>query len=528
MRVLCIALCALTLSSNSWALKPLTTKAQQDELASINSMIAKDYRKLSNDKQTAWEEWHSTPHSGDIDSDMATREQNREKYYELSRKLRVLSDQIIDRTVKLYDIYPSTIGKKIVVGPFKDKTPTWHPVSADPVPSKKIGNIPLTAPSADYAAITWASGDVEVSPECFDFGAGYLGDILYHESIHFQQMTTLGEGDVLTPARSEMAAHSQSSSEKTVRIFQLTTIEEKRIKASFMNQLNASRNADTPGMTSVQFISDANNQPDLEKATRDAATSARNARAEQKKKSDEDRDEYLAWSLGIIARRACGQPDQLTDNDFKSLPEPSNHAFANHPPSFPLNECETKVYNHLRESAAWGYELSARDCLLIVSPPQPTAAPQLSATPSAAPTGPSLDELRRQLTARLQRSMNTMRGIVQHACSDQSAFITADDMGRFDAAYEILQENKIPQDGRLTLPGYEPSSALEGTDGCAYSLLHDMIYASSLTVDTANAHRAERYDESHPKPPPYQYDDRRRGGDGGDPCREHHNKRCPN
>lgn len=170
----------------------------------------------------------------------------------------VVMTDIVNRTVALYDIKPGPTNGHIVGGDFIYSKPRWSPVFAPEVAQKKVPvpNNPDVVMSAHgpYAGITWADGTVELNEKAF-LSPGYLGAVILHELVHFEQMTTVGRGDRMTAVRAEIEAHSKSAGREAATVFGLTPDEEGLLKEAFKDNIRRYQNNPSRNMMSMQFTS---------------------------------------------------------------------------------------------------------------------------------------------------------------------------------------------------------------------------------------------------------------------------------
>lgn len=243
------------------ALKRPQTKAELAELAAIGSLMASEKTayeasfvrlKLAHDK--AREKIDNEPQIAALEQQLAT----------LNASHAVVMNNIVKRTVTLFDIQPGPTSGHIVGGEFLNTSPPWSPTFAPQVEQKIIlvPNKPSITLSAHgpYAGITWADGSVELNEKAF-LSPGYLAAVIIHESVHFAQMTTVGRGDSITAVRAEIEAHSKSSSPDVAVLLGLTTAEEDLLKAAFRENIRRFQNNPSRSMISMQFVSPTSPEP---------------------------------------------------------------------------------------------------------------------------------------------------------------------------------------------------------------------------------------------------------------------------
>ena len=256
----CLLQILIIFASPVMALNHPHTPEQLREVSDITSLIGRE----RSDFKTYLEK-----HRDDVDK--ATRKIDNEAAIaalteELDARIaahKAVMTEVIKRTVKLYDIQPRPADYledrgKIVVGVFSGQHPAWAPIYAPEVTAKQFElngkKIVLTAPGA-HEAITWDDGTVELNDKAFAYSAGYLGAVIFHESVHFAQITTKGRGDKISTVRSEMEAHSASSSPEAAEAFALTPREKAAIENAFTRQMEIFSRDGSAGMGTAQFAS---------------------------------------------------------------------------------------------------------------------------------------------------------------------------------------------------------------------------------------------------------------------------------
>lgn len=250
----------LLFTSPAAALKRPQTKAEMTELAAISANMAGEKTAFETSLQSLKAAYKLIDGKIDKEPEIAALKQ---KLLTLDAAHAVVMTDIVNRTVALYDIQPGPNSGHIVAGELANRPAQWSPVFAPEVqeksiPREKEKSLKLTAPGS-HEAITWEDGSVEVNEKAF-LSPGYLGAIILHEMVHYEQRTSEGRGD-LTSVRSEMEAHSRSSGQGAVAIFGLTPKEEGRIQSAFMRQMDIFRKSPGALMKSQQFASPGNPEP---------------------------------------------------------------------------------------------------------------------------------------------------------------------------------------------------------------------------------------------------------------------------
>ncbi|MDE2143325.1 MAG: hypothetical protein KGJ84_13025 [Elusimicrobia bacterium] len=93
--------------------------------------------------------------------------------------------------------------------------------------------------------------------KAFLFSPGYLAAVIQHETIHFDQLTTPGRGDRMTPGAREVDAYLSMQGQNSDAVFQLTPAEKGIIKAAFDKaraEANSSPNATVKGASGFETI----------------------------------------------------------------------------------------------------------------------------------------------------------------------------------------------------------------------------------------------------------------------------------
>lgn len=177
-------------------------------------------------------------------------------------------NEIVRRTRALFGIEPPRSRGALVAGRLAGAQSSWDPRYAPKRVSRTTigldGRPLLLTTGANWEGITWSDGAVEVNDDAF-ISPGYLGAVLFHESIHFEQFITPGQGDVITAVQSELRAHSRSSGREASEVFQLTPGERSRIHKSHQNQLERFRKNPDVLMIAVQF--ESGGSPEQDRAT---------------------------------------------------------------------------------------------------------------------------------------------------------------------------------------------------------------------------------------------------------------------
>jgi hypothetical protein len=276
-----LALATLFLATSTQALHKPTTTDELAELASIKRLIieareqsarrAKEASELQNERSQI------DPDQTRITGYLAT-------LASMDKTHRATVDDIIHRTVALYDIHPQDRDGVVMPG-LAQRRPQWDPYYSPMHESRDVmtdsgGTRKIYAP-ADYAAITWADGAVEVTDGALQYSVGYLADILFHESIHFEQYTTRGRGDRINNYESELEAHSESSNPTVQETLGLTAAERNAVNRVFMGEIERFRRRSRSDTMSAQF-SPQNDGQDLAALATERAKAARIDAARQK------------------------------------------------------------------------------------------------------------------------------------------------------------------------------------------------------------------------------------------------------
>jgi len=235
------------------ALRLPKTPEQLKELAAISTKMAGEKKSYEDGFRQLKARFEKVDGKIDKEPEIAALKQ---QLGTLNAAHAAIMTDIIKRTVVLFDIQPGPTSGRIVGGEFIGSTPPWSPVFAPQAQQKiiEVANKPSITLSAHgpYAGITWADGTVELNEKAF-ISPGYLAAIILHESVHYAQMTTVGQGDSLTAVRAEILAHSKSSGREAAAAFGLTADEKGKLKSAFTENIKRFQNRPSMNMLSMQF-----------------------------------------------------------------------------------------------------------------------------------------------------------------------------------------------------------------------------------------------------------------------------------
>lgn len=151
--------------------------------------------------------------------------QKAESAWRLAENKRVpAANAALAAIIKAYDIHPDKESTPAAAGLYENRTVRWSPefgeMRLDHVyldgNGKKIGEDHLD-PNTDYSGITWADGKIVITPAVLfetrsdgtpSFSPGMIAAIIYHETIHFNQLTDPIRAKHMSTAAMEFAAHT--------------------------------------------------------------------------------------------------------------------------------------------------------------------------------------------------------------------------------------------------------------------------------------------------------------------------------
>jgi hypothetical protein len=259
---------------NAYALRPPDSAV----LKTLNEEIAHVQTLQGNDEGDDPKKWSGILGlSKQLEQEISSISPDRAKIEDLKRRIADLKSEqaplcqtLIDDTRKAYDIKPHHWSGPIVLnGDFNATPANWQPKfgEMDHARTKTNANgeqITMIKPTT-YAAITWENGDIVVTIKSFLYSPGYLASILQHETIHFDQITTLGRGDQLTPGEREWQAYQAMRGRNSEIIFQLTSEEKRIIEDAFkksMAEANSSPNSTMKGASEYATIAPEQDRAD--------------------------------------------------------------------------------------------------------------------------------------------------------------------------------------------------------------------------------------------------------------------------
>lgn len=186
---------------------------------------------------------------------MALAEKTREK----------TANAAIAAVIAAYDIHPPKSSANAAAGLYENHAVTWSPRFGEMLTNhvyrdakgRKIDEAHLE-PGTRYLGITWADGQIVITPEVLfgqhqghTFSAGMIAAVIYHETLHFEQLTDPMSAQHMTGAALEFAAHMAMESRQAD--FQLTTDEMKYISDALNKSLE--RNLKNPHVLMIGPVS---------------------------------------------------------------------------------------------------------------------------------------------------------------------------------------------------------------------------------------------------------------------------------
>lgn len=244
--------------------------------------------------------------------------------------------------------------------------PTGVSVLRSPQNGKKITWLPIVAASRRYSiqnevgrsvsteelgkneSGNFASdGIARIFPPAFR-NPSTLASTIVHELIHFQQATTRGRGDVLTPGESEVEAYEAQQQMTQGGIFGFTDEQEVEEYAYLETNLKKRR---IQAATERAEVTRRSGLPidefSVASLPSDAISRLANAARRQVKISQAAHDERLRNDLIDIARRSCALPGIISQSELNDLQNPHSPLFSSDaPPPADLADC-APAYEYL-------------------------------------------------------------------------------------------------------------------------------------------------------------------------------------
>ena len=256
---------------------------------------------------------------------------------------------------------------------YDNRLATWVPVYTQAFREKDRSQLLLNGKNV-HDPITEPGAVASTSPDgvTIIFGrfrtAAEYATMLYHERIHYDQLTTKGRGDVLTASQREMEAYriglndledfgfdkatedQLRASLKTSQIkYQLRDAQEKKESRSVSEKLKRFLYGDKLRTPVSQYV--VPHSPDELVKIRDEAE------AFERKVRKDTADRRLA-SLKALARRACANPSSVTQQELMTMKLPSGEELPR-PNILASFDCVDKLYYDLIQFLLQGREPSA-------------------------------------------------------------------------------------------------------------------------------------------------------------------------
>ena len=236
---------------------------------------------------------------------------------------------------------------------YADYRPKFGKMEPTRVRNNRAGHSVAMGYPDSYAAITWENGDIVITIDAFLFSPGYLAAVVEHETIHFDQFTTPGRGDKMSPLAREREAYNVMLGPANANILKLSHAEVKTVNERFEKaKRNASSNLNGTMIGASGFYSiDLTQNPDGEDLLLQTMREARESAAKQKELAEQanhrDHDDRLKDTLAAMARKSCANPGSVTQADLDGLPKPYdvNYLHTDYPSG--LDNCATSVYTGL-------------------------------------------------------------------------------------------------------------------------------------------------------------------------------------
>ncbi len=465
----------------------------------------------------------------------------------------------IHMTILAYGLKPASWSGKSVMTSTKDRTITWMPVAresaARQVQSADGALKDVKQDKEDYVGLTYPDGVTALPPKAFEKGPGYLASILLHERTHFEQFTTDGKGNKMSYAEAQKEAYKaqvdngsyffdekndkERATKKGIEGLLATEVikVDDEIKASIearkglkglvrrflppvappdIFEAKVHTNAELADISGL--VARARAQADI--ASREREKREAIVRTAAEKSARRDHDEQLKKTIGVLALRSCANPGSVTQAELDGLPRPYDENFFYGKLPSGLEGADgtgycTEPYFYMGRST--GDRLDAEELRILSTSMAPANAPIPERPIDARPLQPVLP-----VRVVAQIPFNTvflgLKAFAVKACGTT---------------------NLVPVDKALTAPS-RPFFFLKGVDDpitdnlasglgyCEESLFRRLIdkirngHGGEITAQWVHDEAAS-YRSAAGAPSGYS----RPQSDGGDPCRDHDNIRCP-
>jgi PAS domain-containing protein len=335
-----LLLLLLGTSTSVWAVHPADPRVVDDIRAQINNFEERGKKIVKTEKLL-------NDASGGIDPDRNMVAKYTEELNQLKQGRAALATQIIRQTIDAYGIKPDNFSAEVDYGKFKSNRASWEPkfglMEMDREVLDQKGQVLHMAAPGPHDAITWANGDIRITPAAF-VSPGYLASVIDHETLHYDQLTTPGRGAKMSPRQRELEGYwamlGEMSDNKDV--FKLTDYERRLVKQRFdssMKRLEMSADADQIGATGAlmgdvvepepikaggeaDFYGRLDGLRGAIKESQDSLKKEHEAKAaEAKARKEEEQRRYAAqkpardaaWRyLRSVVDLACSDPDEFT------------------------------------------------------------------------------------------------------------------------------------------------------------------------------------------------------------------------
>lgn len=390
MRIILLAfLILLTSAAESFAVHPPSTSQMQSLQTQLNAIQT---LQGTEDERNPKKRTGILGLAQDIEIESRKIDPDKKKLLVMERQLNTLKAQravicqkLIDDTRAWYDIKPHRWSAEIVLnGDFNKTRANWSPKFGDWVekrtaPNRNSDRILMTY-SGPYSAVTWGNGDIVITIDAFAFSPGYLAAVIKHETVHFDQITTRGRGDKMSPAgRENEAYHAMQGLNSS--IFNLSPSEEAAIKVNFENALKRTSSLPNSPLGASGFESiNLTENPDGEEILRKRIEEAKSLAKESRQRVEQERRsaliQRLQTSYSEIAKRACENPGSVSQAELDALPSSREMEDRSTPEG--LTPCEKEIYQGLMNGA------NADDLVRYATPVVP-AIPSITYPPLPQP-----------------------------------------------------------------------------------------------------------------------------------------------
>lgn len=378
-------------------------------------------------------------------------------------------------TIQAYDL-PAHMNGTSVMRDTLGRTISWLPVAREPE-ARQIqdakGNFRSKGqPKELLDGKTYVDGTVYIYPGTFTHGVGYLASILFHESIHFNQITTPGKGDEMSGAEDEVEAY-QAVHDHALVFFDpdneddrnQTDLVDRRLDENKPQAKQDEKERKTiagrirrllpRNDPSDMFESKVHTDTELTDIHGLVDQARTQAEKQMKSASAAASDRRRAKALRDIAVLACVNPDNIAVGEVENLPRGFSPDMDLPWPDALGDGCARALYFYLiapMKPGEWQTKATIRDFVhSYFRPPAPLPPPPPSVpSPEEAPWVAKERE-RRQLIDSLNDSVQFAQQFLKSACRSD-ATLSDESLEQFRAALIHVNRDGAPVGyGRTTI-----------------------------------------------------------------------------